>query len=159
MLRRVGRVPELAELCTTVVGTRFKYSTEVMINALRQTNGNISQTANVVGCARLTVITYIDRIPEIREVYMEETERLKDLAVTRLYEAVDRGEPWAVRLAILYHDSLFRLYAGEEATKQASARNGGVDLEALSDEQLDQLYAISQRIEGYKEGVIEAQVD
>lgn len=161
IMQRIYREPDLAELCSSVItGYFFKYSIDEMTDGLRQANGNVSDAASIVGCSRTTVVSYINRIPEIKIVYLEETDRLKDLAVSRLYEAVDRGEPWAIALAIRYHESVFRLYgASGDGTQIIGDGNGDVDLTELSDEQLDQLYEISQRLEGSKAGVVEAEVD
>ena len=75
----------------------LKYRADEMAEALRETKGLISVAARKIGCEPNTVRAYIKRYPTVAQVVKDSRESITDLAETRLWAAIDRGEPWAVQ--------------------------------------------------------------
>jgi hypothetical protein len=74
-----------------------KYKAETMAAALAESKGLVSVTARRLGCSPTTVRAYIQRYPTVALVVKDSRESITDLAETRLWAAIDRGEPWAVQ--------------------------------------------------------------
>jgi hypothetical protein len=87
---------ELVKAETRDVASYRKYTPEQMIEALRATHGLISPAADLLGCGRRTMQRYIKEYPEILEAIEDEDEAFNDVAEASLYQAVKRGDPWAV---------------------------------------------------------------
>lgn len=69
--------------------------------ALRRSLGNVSLTANALGCARDTIYSYLNRYPaQLAHVRAECRGEVADLAEAHLLIAVQRGEQWAVSHAL-----------------------------------------------------------
>jgi len=77
------------------VGNHYKAGQ--FIAAIPGTGGIITKIAERVGCAWHTAKKYITEYSTVAEVYQDECERVLDVGETRLIEAVDGGEPWAVK--------------------------------------------------------------
>jgi len=60
----------------------------------------ISIAADMLGVGRTTIYNYRDRHPRVQEVLEAERHRFVDAAELALHNAVLRGEPWAVSLAL-----------------------------------------------------------
>ena len=73
-----------------------KYTAEQMIKALEESKGLIAPAARALGCSRDTIRSYLKEYPEIAEAIEDANEAFNDLAETRLYDAVERGEAWAI---------------------------------------------------------------
>ncbi len=78
-------------------GAPLKYKAEQMAEVLRETKGLVSVAARKIGCQPGTVRAYIKRYPTVALVVKDSRESITDLAETRLWAAIDRGEPWAVQ--------------------------------------------------------------
>ena len=78
-------------------GAPLKYKAETIAEALRETKGLVSVAARKIGCQPGTVRAYIKRYPTVAQVVKDSRESITDLAETRLWAAIDRGEPWAVQ--------------------------------------------------------------
>ena len=74
-----------------------KVSDKQMVEALRATHGEIGEAAARLGCHRHTISNRVKTSRAVREALEETREILLDKAETRLGEAIDRGEPWAIR--------------------------------------------------------------
>lgn len=71
------------------------FTNEEVIDAIEQAHG-IYAAAKVLGVAAQTIYKYMEKEPEIKQAYEAMNERTTDIAVNKLYEAVKRGERWAV---------------------------------------------------------------
>ena len=67
-----------------------------VIDALQRTDGLVSDAAKLLRCSRSTVHNYINAYSSVAAALKDVRERLGDLAEKRLYQAVDRGESWAI---------------------------------------------------------------
>lgn len=76
----------------------YHVSAPEYIEAIKGSNGNVGRIAEIVGQKRHTVRQRIRDDPEVQAAYMDEYEGMMTLAEDRLFEAIDRGEPWAVKL-------------------------------------------------------------
>ena len=68
-----------------------KYSADQMIQALRETKGQITLAARRVGCAYNTMRRYVDEYPSVAAALEEEREKMGDAVELALYdEAVNQ---------------------------------------------------------------------
>lgn len=68
-----------------------KYTAEQMIQALRETKGQITLAARRVGCAYNTMRRYVDEYPSVKAVLEEENAVMGDAVELALYdEAVNK---------------------------------------------------------------------
>jgi hypothetical protein len=125
------------------LGTGYKYSPEQMIVAITNARGNIQNAAVILGCARITVKQYVARFPQVREAYLDQHDQVTDIAQSRLVEAIDRGEPWAL---MFYYREYWPRYV--EPVRGDSGRFPALlpldesydpDLNRFTDDQLAQL--------------------
>ena len=76
------------------------FTAELMIETLRRTKGMVYLAAQALGCRPQTVYNYMQRHPTIRAAWEAERGTLVDIGELKLYEAVLRGEPWAICLLL-----------------------------------------------------------
>ena len=77
-------------------GTYRKYTRQQIIDALAESMGMISPAARTLGCSRNTITTYMKEYPEIAEAISDANEEVNDVAELKLYDAIKRGEAWAI---------------------------------------------------------------
>ena len=73
-----------------------KYTTAKMIEALRETHGNLSAAARFLNCSRNTIARYIELYPTVKAVADEERETLIDFAENQLFQQVKDGNITAI---------------------------------------------------------------
>jgi len=73
-----------------------KYTSDKMINAIREKHGNLSAAARYLGCSRNTIARYIENYPTVKAVYDEERETLIDFAENQLFQQVKDGNITAI---------------------------------------------------------------
>ena len=73
-----------------------KYSQEQVIEALEQSKGLIAPAARALGCSRDTVRSYLEEYIAVGQAKLDQREAVTDMAENSLYEAIRRGEAWAV---------------------------------------------------------------
>ena len=73
-----------------------RYTPEQVSDALKQTKGLVSLAARRLGCTPRTVRNYAARYEEVRITLHEERDHLLDLAELALFNALARGERWAI---------------------------------------------------------------
>ena len=73
-----------------------KYTPEQIITALEKHKGLVSKAAKALRCSRQTVMNYAARYPEVREAMDDAREAMLDVAESKLFDAVRKGQPWAV---------------------------------------------------------------
>ncbi len=77
-----------------------RYSDEKIEKALRKARGMPFVTARLLGCSPLTVRRRLAQSERLRQVQNEELGYFLDLTELKLYEAVERGEMWALKFAL-----------------------------------------------------------
>jgi hypothetical protein len=77
-----------------------KLKVSEVCDALRRSKGMISVCAESLGVSRVTIYAMRDRHPQVQEVIEAERHKFIDVAELALYNAVIRGEAWAVSLVV-----------------------------------------------------------
>ena len=82
------------------MGSPEKYSTEQIIQALKESNGLVSLAARRLGCEPQTIYNRAKRVKSMKEVIENCRSELVDLAEDKLRGQVLAGEGWAVCLVL-----------------------------------------------------------
>ena len=77
-----------------------KYSPKTMAAKLKENRGLIYLTARQMGCSPGTVYNHLKRYPSVKKAYEEARERTVDTAEVKFFQAIERGESWAISLAL-----------------------------------------------------------
>lgn len=77
--------------------SRNQYNAQTFIDAIPKSAGIISTIASRVGCDWHTAKKYIDTYPTVKQAYLDECERVTDLAETELIKAIQNGDLQAVK--------------------------------------------------------------
>ncbi len=67
-----------------------------VIEALEETRGLITFAAARLGCSRATIHNYAARYPTVKDTIHWQRREITDAAMAQLWDAVERGEPWAI---------------------------------------------------------------
>ena len=67
-----------------------------IIKALHETNGLLTLAAKATGLGYRTVQRYVAEFPSVREAVQESKESMIDLAESKLFESITKGEAWAI---------------------------------------------------------------
>lgn len=113
-----------------------KYSTEVILAALKASGGMVHVAARKLGCDPKTIYNRAKKTPGIQEAIGDNREYMVDLAETALKAAIIRQEPWAVSMALTKTASGRRRGYGEQPT---TSFNLNIDWNALTDDQLQRI--------------------
>jgi hypothetical protein len=73
-----------------------KFPPARVIAAIHAEGGFLVQAARRLGCTPMGLHKQARRDPAVRQALVEARERTIDLAEWKLFEAIDRGEPWAI---------------------------------------------------------------
>lgn len=79
------------------MSTKPKFTTEQIIEAIHATKGMVYLAAERLGCTPQTIYNRRDKVAAVREAMRAEDEKVNDLAELKLYQAIQNGEPWAVK--------------------------------------------------------------
>lgn len=82
----------------TKPGRKERYTPDQILTALRHTRGMVTAAAHVLGCNRQVIYNYKAKHSQIDDVLIEARETQLDLTELALFRAIDKGEPWAVKL-------------------------------------------------------------
>jgi hypothetical protein len=119
---------------------RHRYTTAQVIEALRTSRGLVSMAAQKLRCDVDTVKNYYKRYPTVEAAKQESRVSLLDLAESRLWEAIDRGEGWAIAFALKTigrsrgYGELLDLNVSIQAAAARVAQEFGLSAEALLQE-------------------------
>ena len=76
--------------------SREKYTREQIIKALVDNKGMVYLAAEALGCSHVTVYNYIERHPTVKAAWQAVNGRVGDKTELKLFDAIERGESWAV---------------------------------------------------------------
>jgi hypothetical protein len=82
------------------LGRPPRFTQQHMIEALKASKGLVSIAARRLGCSHDTVSKYMRRYPKVRAVATEYRETMTDIAELKFWEAIQRGDPWALTLQL-----------------------------------------------------------
>lgn len=123
-----------------------KRSKEEVANAIIKAHGILSDAAKVLGLASVPSLRVrVKKDPELNAVLDESREQTKDLAESKLFDAIREGKDWAI-LFYLKCIARDRGY-GEHQEVDVISRNfnANIDLSTLSLEELKQLEEITRK--------------
>lgn len=67
-----------------------------IIQALQESQGLLTLAAKKAGVSYSTIYKYAHDIPEVHEAVWEAKERIVDTAESKLFEAIQQGQSWAI---------------------------------------------------------------
>ena len=73
-----------------------RYSVGEVVEALEESHGLITQAAARLGCSRGTIHNYAARYPTVADTLKWKRREIVDLAMSALWDAVERGDTWAI---------------------------------------------------------------
>jgi hypothetical protein len=86
----------LASLPNSPPVNHQQFKAEEVAAALLAAKGLVSVAARTLGCTPHTVRNYIARYASVAAAQREARESILDLTEARLFQAIDKGEPWAI---------------------------------------------------------------
>ena len=122
---------ELARIEDTAPRPYRKYTVEQMIEALEHGRGLIAPAARYLGCSRDTVRSYLEEYSAVAQAKLDQREAVTDMAENSLYEAIRRGEAWAV---CFYLKCMAKDRGYTEKAEIAGAGGGPVKIQLVYDE-------------------------
>jgi hypothetical protein len=108
-----------------------KYTPEQMIDALERSHGLIAPAARALGCSRDTIRSYFEEYPAVAQAKLDQREAVTDMAENSLYEAIRRGEAWAV---CFYLKCIAKDRGYVERAEVSGAGGGPVKIKLVYDE-------------------------
>lgn len=75
-----------------MLGARQRYTYKEVEKALKEAKGFLTVAAKSLGCISLTILNYIERYPDLKQIIKEEREKMKDYAETTLLSKIQRGD-------------------------------------------------------------------
>jgi hypothetical protein len=82
------------------MAARHRYTAAQVAEALHATRGLVYLAAQRLGCDPDTIMNYCKRYPTVEQAKHDARGALRDMAESRLWEAVDRSEAWAVAFCL-----------------------------------------------------------
>jgi hypothetical protein len=108
-----------------------KYTQEEMIEALEESKGLIAPAARALGCSRDTIRSYLEEYTAVAQAKLDQREAVTDMAENSLYEAIRRGEAWAV---CFYLKCIAKDRGYVERAEVSGAGGGPVKIKLVYDE-------------------------
>lgn len=81
---------------TNVVSKKRENTATRIIEALKENKGLLTKAAVKAGVSYRTINRYVNEFPLVAEAVHEAKESLLDKAESKLFDAVDKGEAWAI---------------------------------------------------------------
>lgn len=94
---------------------------------LLETRGLVTLAAKTLGCSRSTIYNMLNADESIRETLEEARQLQVDIAESRLFDAVERGESWAITFTL---KSQGRDRGYGERVELTGAEGGAIQLKA-----------------------------
>jgi len=82
------------------MGAKPRLSKAKVRAALIKSKGGVYLAASNLGVVHGTVYNYLERFPELKELKESFDGELVDKGVFQLHDAVESGDPWAVKYAL-----------------------------------------------------------
>jgi hypothetical protein len=82
------------------MASRHRYTASQVIEALKASRGLVYIAAERLQCDPYTIINYFKRYHTVEQAKHDARGALLDRAEVRLFEAVDRGEGWAISFCL-----------------------------------------------------------
>lgn len=75
---------------------RLRFKKGQIEKAIRESKGMLVMAARKLGCDPSTIHNYLNRWPSLRDVARECNEAVNDMTESKLFDAIERGEAWAI---------------------------------------------------------------
>jgi hypothetical protein len=108
--------------------SRYKYKAEEVIRAIEGAEGNLTQAAKNLGCARGTVYKYINDFATVKAAFEDVNERTIDMVEGQLMTQVKRGNMTAI-IFYLKTKAKHRGYVERQEIKH----DGSLEIEYVND--------------------------
>lgn len=114
---------------------------QIVIDALTQYQGNVSDTAKSLDCSRQTVYNYIDRYDDVKQAFDDISEATIDKVESKMFDLIDEGN---ATLIIFYLKTKAK-HRGYIERREVTGRDGQpmehkvTMLSELSDAELDDI--------------------
>lgn len=106
-----------------------KYPTEMVIQAIKDTKGMLTLTAQRLDCAYTTLQDYIARNPEIAQAYKETKESLLDAVELTLYDKAIKERDTTALIFLAKTQGKQRGYTERQETEHS----GGLEIKVIRD--------------------------
>jgi hypothetical protein len=73
-----------------------RYTAQQVIEALKETRGMVYLSARRLQCNPQTIMNYCKKFPSVEQAKIDARGELLDVAEVKLWQAVQRDEPWAI---------------------------------------------------------------
>lgn len=82
------------------MGTKSRLTKRIIAEALEEYKGGAYLAASALGVSHMTIYRWLEKHPDLKELKEAFSERMVDKAEYKLHEAVEVGDPWAVKYAL-----------------------------------------------------------
>ena len=82
------------------MGRKPRLTIKKVADALTETRGGVAMVASMLGVSLTTIYNYLEKYPDLKELKNSFTVLLVDKGVYQLHDAVEAGDPWAVKYAL-----------------------------------------------------------
>ena len=79
---------------------KLLYSTEQIIEALKETKGMVYVAAERLGCAPVTIYKRAKISKAVQDEIDKQRGKMVDIAELKFYQAIQNGEPWAIAMML-----------------------------------------------------------
>lgn len=87
-----GGVMEAADSSKSGRKKNSRFTTKLFLEAIPGTGGVIAAIAKRVGCSWITARRFIDEHPTVAEAWMDERNRVSDMAEANIIKAINEGD-------------------------------------------------------------------
>lgn len=106
------------------------FTCEQLIEAIDGSLGLLTNVARRLNCDRNTVERYVNRFPKAQEALKNEREKVTDVAEGKLFQALNKGERWAVKF-YLTMQAQQRGYMTTQMVKQDNSKPLNINLSGV----------------------------
>lgn len=113
-----------------------EYTDEEIIAALKKQKGMVYLAASEVGCSAWTIYERVKRNPLIGECIQSERGKVLDVAEQKLWNAIENGDPWAIKMALM----TIGKDRGYVERQELTGKDGGslkIGVEDMTEEEVD----------------------
>jgi hypothetical protein len=126
-----------------------RFKPEQIIQALIETRGMVTLAAEHLVCDTETIYNYAKRYPSVEAELKKQRERITDIAESKLYEAIDAGESWAIQYYLRTQGRVRGYAERQDINLHHFIADEVSRLDGLSD---DEKAALIQDVEAYANG-------
>jgi len=126
-----------------------RFTPEEVENALRKSNGNVTDASNMLGCSRECIYSYCDKYPEVEKARNEARRHLAQKSretLGELLESEDESIRWKAAKEVLKHFEDEKAADRHEVDHQSSdgsmSPEPTVDWSELSDDEVETVLSV-----------------